>query len=235
MNRGPRDSTASETSTDARATDELAVRRERLGGPHTPTVLVVDTAADRIASLRRWEAKGDGCGGAHLLFTQTSAAAIEIAGRDQPEVAVIDLLFREGRSIALAVELARVAPEIEMLFIVDDGGAPEVQAAWDLGWNRLVASDAITGWMDRGLGPLAQLVSLKRQVASARHDTERLCAGNVVPEVAELPLGVAERRYRETFLRSKLAMAGGRREAARLAGVPYTTFCVMLRKLGIRH
>jgi CheY-like chemotaxis protein len=231
MNRGPRDGAASETTTAPPATDELAARRERLGGPHAPTVLVVDSVADRIASLRHWEAKH---GGAHLLFAQSSTAAIEIAAREQPEVAVIDLLFREGRGIALAVELARVAPEIEVLFIVDDGAEPEVQAAWDLGWNRLVASDALADWMDRGLRPLAQLVSLKRQVASVRHDTLRLAAGNVVPEVAELPLGVAERRYRETFLRSKLAMAGGRREAARLAGVPYTTFCVMLRKLGIR-
>ena len=232
MNRGPRDSMASETSTETRSTDELAARREKLGAPYAPTVLVVDTVAGRIASLKRWAADQSGL---RLLFAETSAAATELATREQPEVAVIDLLFREGRSIALAVELARIAPEIEMLFIVDDGGAPEVQAAWDLGWNRLVASNALAGWMDRGLGPLAQLVSLKRQVASVRHDTERLCAGNVVPEVAALPLGVAERRYRETFLRSKLAMAGGRREAARLAGVPYTTFCVMLRKLGIRH
>ena len=30
------------------------------------------------------------------------------------------------------------------------------------------------------------------------------------------PLGVAERRYRETFLRSKMATAGERRAAARL-------------------
>ena len=176
MNRGPRDSMASETSTETRSTDELAARREKLGAPYAPTVLVVDTVAGRIASLKRWAADQSGL---RLLFAETSAAATELATREQPEVAVIDLLFREGRSIALAVELARIAPEIEMLFIVDDGGAPEVQAAWDLGWNRLVASNALAGWMDRGLGPLAQLVSLKRQVASVRHDTERLCAGNV--------------------------------------------------------
>src|SRR6185437_6876567 len=131
------------------------------------------------------------------------------ASREQPEVALVNLMFRGGRGIAVAVELRRVAPGIELVFVVEDPTVPEVQAAKDLGWERLVAA--------------------------AQREVETLSAGNVVPAVPSLSLDAAERRYRETFLRSTMATAGGRRAAARLAGVPYTTFCVMLRKLGIKH
>jgi len=48
-----------------------------------------------------------------------------------------------------------------------------------------------------------------------------------------LRLAVAERRYRESYLRATLAKSGARRPAAQLAGVRYTTSCFMPRKLGI--
>jgi CheY-like chemotaxis protein len=214
-------------------TDELAARREaHHHAQRPPTVLLVEAGAPRAAAFKAWAASN---GGVRLFVAPTSSAAFAIATREQPEVAVVDLMFRDGRAVALALELRSLAPDLEVVFVVDDSGAPEAQAAWDLGWQRLVDPDSIEGWLERGLKPLATLVRLKRQVTLARHEAERLSAGTVVPTVAPLPLAVAERRYRETFLRSKLAMAGERREAARLAGVPYTTFCVMLRKLGIKR
>jgi DNA-binding NarL/FixJ family response regulator len=195
-------------------------------------VLVVDAAAHRSAAIRAWAWQHRGI---RPLFATTSTIAYDTASRDQPEVAILDLMFRNGRGIAVAVELRRIAPEIEIVFVVEDASVPEVQAAWDLGWERLVSSSGLEEWLDRGLKPLAKLARLKRQLTLARRDAETASTGNVVPEVSNLPLGVAERRYRETFLRSKMATAGERRAAARLAGVPYTTFCVMLRKLGIKH
>jgi CheY-like chemotaxis protein len=232
MNRDPRNSMALETEPEFRSTDELAARRELLGAHHVPSVLVVGTAAARIANLRRWAGHQ---GNLRVSFASTSAEALDVVARERPELVLLDLLFKGGRGISVAVELARIGDEVEILLMVDDAGAPEVQAAWDLGWRRLITWDAATAWLDRGLKPLAELVRLRRALASARQEAERLCAGDVVPSVSALPLGEAERRYREAFLRSKLAVAGGRRQAAELAGVPYTTFCVMLRKLGIRH
>jgi hypothetical protein len=212
------------------ATDELALRRESQQSQRPTAVLLVDAGAPRAAAFKAWAARH---GGVRPLVAATSTAAFTTAAREQPEVAVLDLLFRDGRSVAL--ELRSIAPELEIVFVVDEAGAPEAQAAWDLGWERLVAADSLEEWLAQGLKPLANLVRLKRRVTLAHHEVQRLSAGNVVPSVAPLPLAVAERRYRETFLRSKLAMAGERREAARLAGVPYTTFCVMLRKLGIKR
>jgi molybdenum-dependent DNA-binding transcriptional regulator ModE len=46
-------------------------------------------------------------------------------------------------------------------------------------------------------------------------------------------LHAAETRFRETYLRLLLAERGSRRRAADEAGVPYRSFCEMLRKLGI--
>ena len=197
-----------------------------------PVVLVVDAGVHRSAAIKAWAWQHRGV---RPMFATTSTAAYETASREQPEVAIVDLMFRNGRGSTVAVELRRVAPEIEIVFVVDDPTVPEVQAAWDLGWERLVSSAGLEEWLDRGLKPLAKFARLKRQLTMVRLDAETASAGNVVPEVSNLPLGVAERRYRETFLRSKMATAGERRAAARLAGVPYTTFCVMLRKLGIKH
>jgi CheY-like chemotaxis protein len=234
MNRNTRNSIALQETTDFPSTDELAARREMLGGQQPRTVLVVDTDPTRIANLRRWAGHHPGV---RVSFASSSGEAVDITTRERPEVVVLDLLFKGGRGIALAIQLARIGDDLELLLMADDAGAPEVQAAWDLGWHRLVAWDEATEWLDRGLEPLAALVSLKRQMASARREADALCAGSIVPGVGAtaLPLGEAERRYREMFLRSKLALAGGRRQAAEMAGVPYTTFCVMLRKLGIRH
>jgi DNA-binding response OmpR family regulator len=225
MDTGSHDSIIPETDLTPKGSDDPATRR-------TPVVLVLDAVAHRSAAIKAWAWQHRGV---RPLFVTTSTAAYETASREQPEVAILDLMFRNGRGCAIAVELRRIVPEIEIVFVVEDPSAPEVQAAWDLGWERLVSSVGLEEWLDRGLKPLAKFARLKRQLTTVRQDAEIASAGNVVPEVSNLSLSVAERRYRETFLRSKMATAGERRAAARLAGVPYTTFCVMLRKLGIKH
>jgi PleD family two-component response regulator len=233
MDTGSHDSTIPEIDERAGATDEAAAKREAVAAAHrTPVVLVVDSVAHRAAAIRAWAWQRRGV---RPLFASTSTLAYDTAAREQPEVAIVDLLFRNGRGAAVAIELGRVAPDIEIVFVTDDSTAPEVQAAIDLGWERLVSSEKLEAWLDRGLKPLAKLARLKRQLGVARREAETASAGDLVAGVSTLPLSVAERRYRETFLRSKMATAGERRAAARLAGVPYTTFCVMLRKLGIKH
>ena len=97
-----------------------------------PVVLVVDAGAHRSAAIKAWAWQHRGV---RPLFANTSTAAYETASREQPEVAIVDLMFRNGRGSTVAVELRRVAPEIEIVFVVDDPTVPEVQAAWDLGWS----------------------------------------------------------------------------------------------------
>jgi len=232
MDSGSHDSTIPEIEARARRAEEAPDKREATAAAHrTPVVLVVDAVPHRAAAIRAWAWQRRGV---RPLFATSAGVAYEMAAREQPEVAIIDLMFRSGRGVAVAIELQRAAPDVEVVFVVEDAGAPEVQAALDLGWERLVAADRLEEWLDRGLKPLAKLAKLERELRAARREAETASAGNIVPSVPNLPLSVAERRYRETFLRSKMATAGERRAAARLAGVPYTTFCVMLRKLGIK-
>jgi DNA-binding NarL/FixJ family response regulator len=233
MVTGSHDSTIPEPDPKARDADDAAAKRDAAAvGHRIPVVLVVDAVPHRAAAIRAWAWQRRGV---RPVFATTATSAYDTASREQPEVALVDIMFRSGRGVAVAIELGRIAPGIETVFVVDNAADPEVQAAMDLGWDRLVASDRLEEWLDRGLKPLAKLARIEREVRIARREAQAASAGNVVPAVPSLPLNVAERRYRETFLRSKMATAGERREAARLAGVPYTTFCVMLRKLGIKQ
>jgi len=232
MDSGPHDSTIPEVDAKARPGEPPDKREATAAAHRAPVVLVVDAVPHRAAAIRAWAWQRRGV---RPLFATAATVAYEMASREQPEVAIIDLMFRSGRGVAVAIELQRAAPDVEIVFVVEDPAAPEVQAAVDLGWERLVAADRLEEWLDRGLKPLARLAKLERELRAARREAETVSAGNVLPAVPNLPLSVAERRYRETFLRSKMASAGERRAAARLAGVPYTTFCVMLRKLGIKQ
>jgi transcriptional regulator of aromatic amino acid metabolism len=43
----------------------------------------------------------------------------------------------------------------------------------------------------------------------------------------------AERQFRETYLRRLLSESPSAKKAAERAGVPYTTLCSMMKKLGL--
>jgi hypothetical protein len=177
-----------------------------------------------------------GCLGQHpgvtTLVARTHTRARLLATEAQPEVVLIDLLFEHGSGIALACDVQRCAPHVAVVFFAEDLGAPEAQAARDLGISRVVGTAEMATWLAATLAPLADAARAQRTLYAAR-----LALGRQEPILdappTELPLPVAERRYREAYLRACMSRAGGRREAARLAGVPYSSLCVMLRKLGI--
>jgi DNA-binding NarL/FixJ family response regulator len=200
------------------------------------SLLVVDAAEVRVSAIKRWARTHAWL---RPIFTTSAAAAVAIASEAHPEIALVDLLFAGGRGVALAIELKRLSGGLEAVLVVEDVQAPEVEIAFGAGCGRLVHSDGLTAWLDGALRALARLVTAERQLAAARRAAEELADGNVLPSSVPscvstaLPLAVAERRHREAYLRAALAQAGSRREAAALAGIPYTTFCVMLRKLGI--
>lgn len=168
-----------------------------------------------------------------LLVAHASTRAMLLAHEMQPEIAVVDLLFRRSAGVAIGFELQRQAPHIEVVFCVPDMGAPEAHAALDLGINRLIATRDLLPWLEASLAPLAEMARARRRLAAAERALGQQAppARTQPPEL--LPLPVAEDRYREAYLRACMARAHGRREAAKLAGIPYTSLCVMLRKLGI--
>jgi len=121
----------------------------------------------------------------------------------------------------------------EVVFVVDDPPSPQYLALKSRGFRNVVRHDDLGGWLP---GAIADLGSLAR----ARRIVMRACTDDPVAPVPPrtlasggIKLHAAETRFRAAFLRSLLAEHGSRRRAAEAAGVPYRSFCEMLRKLGI--
>jgi DNA-binding NarL/FixJ family response regulator len=168
-----------------------------------------------------------------LLVAHAATRAMLLAHEMQPEVAVVDLLFRGSAGVAVGFELQRQAPHIEIVFCVHDMGAPEAHAALDLGISRLIVTSDLASWLAGSLAPLIEMSRARRRLAAAERALGHPPSPSRTAPPEQLPLPIAEDRYREAYLRACMARANGRREAAKLAGVPYTSLCVMLRKLGI--
>ena len=187
------------------------------------------------------------CDGVEAYIAETEAAARTLCREKKPEVLLIDLLVHGSEAIALGIELGKLAPNAQLVFLVEKGTDPELRVAKDMGITRFVEMKNVSAWLAVALQPLAMLARAQRDLQEARREVDELglwaqrhsdtaAHENDEPSMAKpVPLAVGEGRYREAYLRAILARAGagGRRTAARLAGVPYTTFCLMLRKLGI--
>jgi CheY-like chemotaxis protein len=196
-------------------------------------VLVATASTKMTGPVATWAASAG-----HLtLAAGGRAEAVALTRTHRPEVLLIDVQLGDGEGIALAIELLGISPGAEVVFLVETLEAPEVRAARDVGVSRFVQSIDLPGYLAMAVAPLARLARARRTLAEAQREVERLPALPPADPIESsgggLPLAVAERRYRESYLRATLAKGGGRRAAARLTGVPYTTFCVMLRKLGI--
>jgi DNA-binding NtrC family response regulator len=213
----------------ASVTEPLGLERE---GPEEMACVVV-VASSQIPQLSnpQW-LRASGAGS--VWGADEARQAIELARRHQPEVAVIELGFRECEGPAVGLQMALVAPHLQTIFFTgadDDGG---VAAARALGLERVVSLDEISSLLERLLSPLAEGVRLRRRLDQVDRQVRALSqvSAQAAPR-RRLALPEAERRYRETYVRSLLAETGNRREAALRAGVPYTTLCEIMRKLGI--
>jgi CheY-like chemotaxis protein len=197
--------------------------------PAQASVLVVSDGETDLQPLTRWLGQHDWL---TTLVAGSEERARQLAGEARPEVALIDLLTGGSAGMALAFDLQRAAPHVGVVFFVDDDAAPEAQAARDLGISRVVPLARLPAWLAQSLVPLADIARAQRVLEAARSALGREPPAPGAPPLS-LRLPVAERRYREAYLRACMARASGRREAAHLAGVPYSSLCVMLRKLGI--
>jgi DNA-binding response OmpR family regulator len=180
------------------------------------------------------------CPSCDVAIAETEDDARQLCREAKPEVLLIDLLVHGSEGIALGIELGKQAPSAEMVFLIEDRNDPELRVARDMGITRFVEIRNVAQWLAMALEPLARLARAQRDLQEARREVAGLDIWKTDKPFADrdettriLPLAVAERRYREAYLRGVMAKADGRRNAARIAGVPYTTFCLMLRKLGI--
>jgi hypothetical protein len=122
----------------------------------------------------------------------------------------------------------------EIVFVVEDQRQPEAQALRSSGLQRVLPRGSAVQWLSTAASPLAALAKANRLQREALKRIPPLpndCPDGDASNIPSLPH--AESRYREAFLRLLLATTGSRRAAAAKAGVPYRSFCHMLRKLGI--
>ena len=202
-----------------------------VGSPHHASVLVVTSDRERCAlTPERLSSVGAG----RVWLAHARDTALEAARTHQPEVAIVELGFQECEGPAIAFQLRMAARHLETVLFAGARQEAEIAAALDLGLGRVVPSSELFPSLARVLAPLAECVRLRRRLEDAEHRVRRLSdEESRDASSGRVSLHEAERRYRETYIRSLLAESGNRREAARRAGIPYTTLCEIIRKLGI--
>jgi len=172
------------------------------------------------------------------LLRRLSDARVTVLDQDRPlpklppvDVAVLHVSTLNLGSSPLLYDAGLGLPEL--VFVVDEAWSPQHLALRSRGFRYIVSQSEIAEWFPTALPGLGSLAQARRIVLSACDD------GLPPPEVLATRqatgarLHAAETSFREIYLRSLLAEHGSRRKAAEEAGVPYRSFCEMLRKLGI--
>jgi hypothetical protein len=92
----------------------------------------------------------------------------------------------------------------------------------------------LADWLDDALPGLARMARAHRDHLDGESALPPLPREHRDDDGTITPLPEAERRFRETYLRQLLADSASNAIAARRAGLPYTTFYSMLKKLNLR-
>jgi len=154
------------------------------------------------------------------------------------DVDIIAIRLDAGCAEALGTALSLKAslPWVQIVLWADDAASRlDIQAARGLGITNILPASGFVDWMAQAATPLARVARAQRDIAifSAQvPEYPRIDEGDR-RERSSLPN--AERAFRENYLRLLLLQSETNREAADLAGVPYTTLCSMLKKLGLRR
>ena len=199
--------------------------------PSAPRVLVFDLDSGRglslAASLRRLPHE--------IVVSVTNARGTGPDGAgDQLDVALVSLADARFDGLAFGAELGATFPWIEIVYWFEEGGAaPLAAAARSVGVRRMIPLTRLFGWLDGALPSLARMARARHEHLSAERMLPPLPSPDDWNDDGAPPLPQAERLFREAYLRQLLSRSGNRTIAARRAGVPYTTFCSMLKKLGL--
>jgi hypothetical protein len=176
---------------------------------------------------------------AQLLRRLAEAARVTILEQERPlpKLAPADIAVLHADSLNVSCSPLMHDPDLgfpELVFVVDAAWSPQHFALESRGFRHVVSQQDLSEWLPIVLMQLGSLAQARRIVLGA-------CAGR--PTLGELPatsrqtrgikLHAAETSFRAAFMRSLLAEHGCRRRAAEAAGVPYRSFCEMVRKLGI--
>ncbi len=196
-----------------------------------PHLLVFDTRAERASGLVQ-ELRA---GGARLDVTIFDLdRESKLLDRDRIEVAAVNLDGAAPEGLVFAAELSAQVPSAQFVFWFDgEKSSPGEVAARSLGVQRIVPRARLVEWLAVALEPLARIARAKREQAEAEAALPQIPRPESDRSSKPMPLPEAERSFRESYLRALLAQATNARIAAQQAGVPYTTLCSMLKKMGL--
>jgi hypothetical protein len=144
----------------------------------------------------------------------------------------IDVAAGAGGALGAGLSALGRSPAAEGLLFSEDSGAPEVAALRALRWPNLVVGRGVRTWVVAALPSLARVGRARSILQQAQAAVPPLPSESGGPPL-NLPLGVAESRFRESYIRGMLARTGSRSGAAREARVPYRTLCKIVQKLRV--
>jgi hypothetical protein len=200
-----------------------------VSSPAKPRVLIFDLERARgralAARLRHW--RDD------VAVTLTASREIGRGGAiAEIDLAIICLADERFDGLAFGAELGTLFPWIEIVYWFDETrAAPFAAAARSVGIRRVIPSKRLAGWLEGALTGLTRMTRARREHLSAERTLPPLPSRGGGDDDFTTPLPEAERLFREAYLRQLLSRSANRTIAARRAGVPYTTFCSMLKKL----
>ena len=151
------------------------------------------------------------------------------------DVGLVNLADREFEGLAFGAQLGARFPWVETVFWFDAHNAtPSAAAARSVGIRRVIPLPRLVEWLDDALPGQARMARAHREHLDSKSALPPLPEEPMEDAGAITPLPEAERRFRETYLRRLLADSGSNTVAARRAGLPYTTFYSMVKKLNLR-
>jgi len=165
-------------------------------------------------------------------FDPSRADGSESLGPQQLDIAVLHASCLNLNWAVLAHDPNFGLPEL--VFAFDDRSQAQRVALLSRGYRHVISTNSLATWLLEQLASLCTLARARRIVLEgcpAATPVTDLTLGTTV--TGSTNLHRAETDFRETFLRALLLENGSRRGAAKAAGVPYRSFCEMLRKLGI--
>jgi hypothetical protein len=188
----------------------------------------------------------------HLLVALSEEPRDQLLG-SLGDVVVATVVDRDWKLLSnrAPVDVAVVAPERlgctasllfmkrlvgipEMVFVIDDVWSPQRFVLEGRGCRYVVTAADLGWWLVASLDRLCAIARTRRHAAEAlarRPDPPRLPPAR--DRAGGPTLHAAETNFRQTYLRLLLAEHGSRRKAAVAAGVPYRSFCDMVRRAGI--
>jgi hypothetical protein len=151
------------------------------------------------------------------------------------DVLALDLSPDPFSATGFGARCLRDDPALALVFFCQDATSPEVAAFLALGVGPVIVGPRGRDWFVEAAPALARAARLRRSLreVEAQIPTAPVEASNVRQVQRPLPLPVAERRFREAYLRTLVAAAPNRADAAALAGISYRSACRILHDYSV--